>query len=229
MSQLTAFNQLQADLTTFVAPVKALVVTDKASCEAAGSTLREVKHWERKVEEMRKKLVGPLNDEVKRINDYARLVSAPLGDAEGHLKKQLLAFERLLEAEREAERRKELEERVKREAEAREKIRLETEKAKTLAMFETDEAAAEIEAKAAAEAQRIEFEAKKAGWDASKEISANKVSGVRRVWRSEVVDPDLVPSQYLSVDEKKIKAAVASGIREIPGVRIFQDAIMAVR
>lgn len=229
MSQLTEFNQLQSDLTKFVAPVKEVSVIDRTSSEAATSTLREVKHWERKVEEMRKKLVGPLNDEVARINEYARMVKSPLLEAEIHLKQTLLAFERLLEAEREVERKKEAEERRKREAEAQALIKAEAEKAKTLAMFENDETAAEIEAKARAEAQRIEFEAKKAGWDASKEIAANKVSGVRRVWKFEIDDHSKVPIQYLSPDEKKIKAAVSKGVRDIPGVRIFQDAIMAVR
>lgn len=49
------------------------------------------------------------------------------------------------------------------------------------------------------------------------------------VWRHEVVDPAAVPRQFLMVNEAAIKAAVAGGMREIPGVRIFEDVRTVVR
>jgi len=45
----------------------------------------------------------------------------------------------------------------------------------------------------------------------------------RRRWKSEIVNPELVPSQYRVIDEKLIRAAVRAGEREIPGVRIWQE------
>lgn len=229
MSDLAKFNQLQADLTVFVAPVKQIAVINKATSEQASSTLREVKSFERKVEELRKQLVGPLNEQVKRINEFAKTITAPLSDAERHIKAQLLEFERVLEKEREAERAKEAEERKKREAEALALIQEQAEEVKAIAESESPEMAAALQAKAAADATRIAFEAKKAHWDASKDIAANKVDGVRRTWKFEVEEPGKVPVEFLSVDEKKIKAAVAYGVRDIPGVRIFQEASIAVR
>ena len=44
-----------------------------------------------------------------------------------------------------------------------------------------------------------------------------------------VVDPMTVPREYLVVDEKAIRAAVRAGVREIAGVRIYEDVEMAVR
>ena len=52
---------------------------------------------------------------------------------------------------------------------------------------------------------------------------------IKKVWTFQVENPALVPEQYKVVDEKKIRAAVASGIREIPGVRIFLSPQVAVR
>jgi len=52
---------------------------------------------------------------------------------------------------------------------------------------------------------------------------------IKKVWTFQVEDPALVPEQYKVVDERKIRAAVASGIREIPGVRIYLSPQVAVR
>jgi len=52
---------------------------------------------------------------------------------------------------------------------------------------------------------------------------------IKKVWTFQVENPALVPEQYKMVDEKKIRAAIASGIREIPGVRIFLAPQVAVR
>lgn len=52
---------------------------------------------------------------------------------------------------------------------------------------------------------------------------------IKHPWRFEVVKPDLVPRQYLKVDEPAIRKAVAAGVREISGVNIFQGDEVAVR
>lgn len=49
------------------------------------------------------------------------------------------------------------------------------------------------------------------------------------VWRHEVTDPAAVPRQFLMVNEAAIKAAIAGGVREIPGVRVFEDVRTVVR
>jgi hypothetical protein len=42
------------------------------------------------------------------------------------------------------------------------------------------------------------------------------------IWTYEVKDESLVPREYLSVNHKEIKLAVAGGIRKVPGIRIFE-------
>jgi len=44
-----------------------------------------------------------------------------------------------------------------------------------------------------------------------------------RPWKAEVVDPDAVDRKLCSPDTKKINEAVKAGVRESPGLRIYQD------
>ena len=48
-------------------------------------------------------------------------------------------------------------------------------------------------------------------------------------WVHEITDRKLVPREYLMVNEAAIKAAVAGGRRDIPGVRIFEQVRTAIR
>jgi len=41
--------------------------------------------------------------------------------------------------------------------------------------------------------------------------------------KADIVDPEQVPREYCSPDTKKINAAVRAGVREIAGVRIYED------
>ena len=43
-------------------------------------------------------------------------------------------------------------------------------------------------------------------------------------WKAEVYDDSKVPVMYCAPDMQKIRNAVKSGVREIPGVRIFEVA-----
>jgi uncharacterized membrane protein YqiK len=101
-------------------------------------------------------------------------------------------------------------------------------------------ARAEMQAKLDAEAARLTAEAK-AKNEAAEAITAPKLpdappatvpktvrsaegsATMVKSWTFEVTDPAAVPREYLVVDEKALRAAVKDGIREIPGVRIFED------
>lgn len=59
-------------------------------------------------------------------------------------------------------------------------------------------------------------------------LSGVKATASRR-WVHEVTDPAAVPRQYLMVNDAAIKAAISGGMRDIPGVRIFEDVRTAIR
>lgn len=53
---------------------------------------------------------------------------------------------------------------------------------------------------------------------------------VTRSWTFEVVDFDLVPREYMSLDVEVVREAITKdGVREIPGLRIFQAESLRVR
>ena len=49
------------------------------------------------------------------------------------------------------------------------------------------------------------------------------------VWKYEVTHPNAIPRQYLMVNDAAIKAAIAGGVREIPGVRVYEELRTVVR
>lgn len=50
-----------------------------------------------------------------------------------------------------------------------------------------------------------------------------------KVWTFELVDLAKVPTQYVELNEQAVRAAIRSGVREIPGVKIFEKEQMSVR
>lgn len=52
---------------------------------------------------------------------------------------------------------------------------------------------------------------------------------MKKVWEFAIDDPDLIPDEYLVVDEDLIKQAVKNGVRNIKGVRIFQTTQTSMR
>lgn len=52
---------------------------------------------------------------------------------------------------------------------------------------------------------------------------------MRTEWDFEITDESQVPREYLMVDESKIRRVVRAGIRNIPGVRVYERQTLAVR
>lgn len=46
---------------------------------------------------------------------------------------------------------------------------------------------------------------------------------IKKVWTFEILDEAKVPRQFLIVSETKIREAIRNGVREIPGIRIFEE------
>jgi hypothetical protein len=51
----------------------------------------------------------------------------------------------------------------------------------------------------------------------------------RKEWKHRVVNPELVPREYLVPDDTKLRAAVRAGVREIAGVEVYEDESLPVR
>lgn len=51
----------------------------------------------------------------------------------------------------------------------------------------------------------------------------------RQRWDFEIVDIALVPREYFSLDERLVRQAIRSGIRDIPGLRVYDAGKIVVR
>ena len=55
------------------------------------------------------------------------------------------------------------------------------------------------------------------------------IASTKTKWVFEIENDELVPLEFTCIDEAKIKKAIAMGIREIPGVKIFETKEMQIR
>lgn len=157
-------GQAQAALTS----AQDLIIDSPSMYELAGEELRNIKALQKKVEESRTSITGPLNAALKAVNDLFRAPKEYLEQAEAAVKRPMVAFtqeqeriaaeaRRAAEAAAAAERRRLAEEQAAQELAAREAA-----EAAAAAQRQADEAAAAGDAETAAAAQeqaRIQSEA----------------------------------------------------------------------
>lgn len=194
-------SKIEADVSTFVAEAQKIEVNNDEDLELATGYLANVKKRFKRIEEIRKEWVQPLNDQVKKLNNLFKSQQAPLQEVEGIIKKKLVTYQQ--EQERKAlEARKKAEEEAKKKAEEAKKKGEEP------------------------EVKPIMTEAPKS----SVRTSAG-TSSFKKVWTFEIVDETKIPREFLIPDEKAIRKAVldSAGQVSIEGVRVFQDTQVAVR
>ena len=228
MQELSLFDQLKADIQVVIDPCLSTEVTSDETANGAMALAREIKTLAKRIEDRRKEMVAPLNDQVKKINAYAKSIAEPIEQAERHLKKQLGSWadvleERRLKALAEAE-----EERKRKEAEIQAKLREEEEERQTLAMFRSEKENLREEIIAKAQGDRAIAAVTDIHSSNVKDIASMKVAGAKKLWKFEIEDAEKVPRAYLCVDERAVRDAIMKGERSIPGVRIYQETSIAI-
>lgn len=211
-------------------------ITCPTEAEAAVNGLAWIKARQKDIEAARVEKTGPLNAEIRAINAEAKRAAGPLDEAETALKRALLAWRVEEQRRLEAERRRVAEENAARERAAREReaaLKAEAE-SKTLAEAQAagfaPEEAAELAQLEAADVSVPAPLREVAPPDQLPTVKATAgAATVRMVWTFRVVDPALVPREFLTVDETAIRRAVAAGARSIPGVEITEQPQVAAR
>lgn len=200
----TALSEWDTPIAEMAKQAEALVVDSEATNLKAVEMAGQVKRLDKKLELARKDYTGPANEYVKAINGTVKPRQALLREIENGLKGKISTHQAA--------------------------VLLEHRKA--------EEAARKAQKKLQA---KLDADAKKAGVEAVKvdEVvvaAADPVtrteSGTatqRKTWEFEVEDPGKVPPEYLMVDEKKVRAAVRNGVRNIPGVKIYQETKTQIR
>lgn len=174
-------------------------VNSRDSLEAAVGMASQAKTLGKELEAKRKEFVKVPNEYVKNVNAWVKKFVRPLNTIEATLKTKIAQYNHKLEMERQ-----------EREKKAREE-------------------AAKLQAE-------IDREAKEKGIEGAKvtPISVPKTDNVartetgasahtRKVWKAEIVETSQVPREFCTPDMKLINEAVKAGIREIAGVRIWED------
>lgn len=152
-------QRITREIEPVLAEAQQLVISDATGYQAAARYLTEIKAKIKTVEEERTAITGPLNDALRRANDFFRPFREKLESAERNLKAGIARYE----AE---ERRKQQEEQRRRDEEARrERERLEAEARETERKARE---AAEAERRKAEEARRREEAARREAEEARK-------------------------------------------------------------
>lgn len=192
------------------AAVKYGVIKTDDDMKEASEQINLVSAKIKELEEKRKSLVGPLNDVVKTLNNDFKEFTNPLTTLLNGLKKSVGSY--LDKKDREA------------------KLLAEKEAAKI-------EKKEEKLADALSSKNPLEREMAQQKIDTMKNTAEQKVNEVmpgkintgagsvssKMLWKFEITNPTAVPVNYLMIDEAKIKQAIKDGIREINGVRIYQE------
>jgi hypothetical protein len=187
-------------------------VVTKSDYEQSADLLRSIKVQLGTYETGRTKLVKPLNDHVKMINAEAKMVMGPLEAADRYLREQMTAFDQEQRALAIAEAA-----RLKAEADAA---------ALELAAKMESAGAASIAAGIVEHAVEQEVAVVRT---APTHTAFGTTAGYRERWTFEVVDEKAIPRGYLTLDEQMVRKALAAGVREIAGLRIFDAGSIAVR
>lgn len=191
----------------------AIVVKTADEAGAAVDLAKSIKTTRTNMDEMRDKLVRPLNEHVGSINSWFMPSIKALQAAEKTVKDRIIAFNE-------------------------EQARLQRIEAARLQKEAADKALADA---AAAETKGDSFSAEVA-MEVAQELEQAPAPEVKTApiyggtamgktsmpWTFEEVDHSIVPPELTVIDGVKVRALIAAGTREIKGLRIFQKARLAI-
>lgn len=169
------------------------MVQNQQQADEANEILTKLNHGLKLIEEKRKSFIDPINQARNEINSSFKKVVEPVKYAKTELTARLMTWRRQEQARIDAERAKAV-----KEEERRRKIQ---------------EAHA---AKGHAVKEDITPVAK------PMPFAVNDTTKVQKRWAYELEDEAKIPREYLTVNGPAITRAVRDGVRDIPGVRIFQ-------
>ena len=219
-------NLLPANIKTFLEIIELeadgiVEVTIKNDDEMKGisNLLRSIKTRAKELNDKRLEITRPIDDSKARIMGLFRPIEDKLKKAEVIIKQGILSYEKKI-----AEENRRLQEeanRLAKEAEERRKAAIVKDAETALEQGKPELAVAYIEK---AEAVFV------APINVAKERRPEGISTVR-VWKYEILDPLLIPREFLIVDETKLQK-YATAMREtakVEGVRFYEDTIISAK
>jgi len=178
---------------------------------------------QKEVEAMRRARLQPLEAEVKAINGVLKRFTDQVADVCRRAEGFLVGWKQHKDQQRRME-----QEAARRKQEEAAQAQLEAEIRATNAVSAIEREAALKDAEAASLAlMTAQVEEPPAPPRAMRGETGS--TAFRKVWKVEVIDESLVPREYLSVDEGKLRKAVAAGVRVIEGCNVFEADVPVTR
>ena len=179
---------------------EARVIQSDGDIKVATDDLSIIAKLKKAIEEKRKEYVGPINEHLKAVNDTFKNFAEPLNQADSITRQKILDY------------RKE-QERIRREQERINQLRMEAARAEMELKGELTESVKVVEI--APEAP-THYRTK------------SGILGKFMVRKWELVDFNLVPGEYKMLNEVLIGKLVRSGIKTIPGIRIYEEETLRI-
>jgi len=181
---------------TLIEKANTFIVENQEQAEEANEVLVSITKGLKKIEEKRKSFTNPLNQSLKEINDTFKRIVAPINEAKQGLTGRLMSWR-----QKEQARIREEQEKARKEEERRRKIQ----EAHAAKGHKVSEDITPV-------AKPIPF-------------SMNDTTKTRLQWTYDIEDELKIPRQFLQVNGPAITKAVRDGVRDIPGVKIYQKEI----
>jgi len=233
-------SEIQKSTEQLVPVVTQLAITSTVEQTKAIDMSNQIKARIKRVEELRLFFVEDLTRKVNEINKEFRAVRKPLEDMLGLIDSKLIEWRKKEMARIDAERK--IEEERKRKEWEKEQARLakiaekeaEAER-KRLAKLDLSKKEEKAELKRIdeekqtkiEEAQKGEFDFDDSDFQQSKTVHSDTGSATfKKVMDFDVIDPLKIPREYMQVDLVAIRKAVKAGVKNIPGVNIFETEVV---
>jgi hypothetical protein len=163
----------------------------------------------KELEELRKRIVTPYNTYLTQVNRFFKLYTDPLGQTETYLR-------RLLDGYRQFQENEALRITAEQEAQARKIQKQLEEEAKAAKEKDVHYEPAPVVAPVAPEVQKV---TRTSGGSTSQ----------RKDWVFEVEDESLIDREFLMLNEKKLREHIKGGLRNTPGIRIYEEFTTRIR
>ena len=194
-------------------------IQDDFTAGHAADFARDLKAAANALDETRTRIKKPVLHAERMIDGSAKALADRVAAAVREVEARVTAYLRLKEAEA----------RAAAEAEAR-RLALEAEARIAEANETNDETAIEAAVKSMDAASKADEMANARALELTRTRGVGgALTALKDNWVAELVDITKVPTAYLQVNDALVKAAIRSGARDIPGIRIWNDARAFVR
>jgi hypothetical protein len=205
----TKLAEISTDLSGLETRANSIVIATNDDVVLATEFLTGVKARQKRVEELRKFFVDPLNQQVKKINDMFRPPAEKYKSMEAIVKRKIADYTI-------AEERKRIEAERKLQEQHQKQVEKDIAKGKPVEYgltptIEKPEATVRTET----------------GSATTKKVWKFQLANLAELVSACVEKPELI--KFLQLNETAVRGAVAEGARNIPGVTIFEDIEVSVR